>query len=1697
MSSNSRSSRLMRDRWQRRGRVAVESLERRCLLTGDPDLSFNPRGAFGPFPGAVATDFGSIFDEPADVAIQPGGPLPGGGKGQEHIVLAGSTVGGFLSFGDLALARYNLPDGSLDTSFGSGGTGIVTVNLGITIGGVEVVGGGLLLPRFAFTNDVARAMVIQDDRRIVVAGDVTFCEQFDDDGCTYTTTMAVSRFSADGALETSFSSRPGISAVLVGFGPSGEVIESQAHDVALQRVGGSQKILVAGSVDGDPDPDRVRRDFAIARLNSDGTIDTSFGTGGTMTVDFSGDDVAHGVAVQRDGKIVLVGSSRLGAEGSGEFRLALARLTPNGALDDGPDGFDGDGKLATTLGFGVAHGQDVAIQTVGGEERIVVAGIVASVAPPFVPTFNAVLARYRLDGSLIEVRSTELGTDNDEATSVVIDDQGRIVVAGSAGNSAAMLRYTPEGEPDPRFGTNGVAFGVRDSLGTVLVDANPRRIAIQPNGQIVLTGRTPAIGFGPPGDPPMRLPGVTSPAARGSGLPGGAVIGPRVIHIELPTDHDVLLSRYHSQCAPLAERQVVVVEEGVPEEILLVGSDCESVELDPFRIGPTMPGRGDLTLPPVPQPGMPGTPHTDTALVTYTARVGPTVRIDRFDFTVVDARGIQSLPATVRIIIAPGDCDRVWDGEAGDRSWHTPENWFGDVLPGPADRACIVDDVGAPSVTHRFGMTAIASLFSTVTIEIFGGTLALTDPAELSHIEGDLVLMADGTLAADGPLHAEGDLLMTRGTLTGAGEVTVAGTVQMTSAAIMSGNGRTIIQGTWEIGLPGGVADGLAKTIENRTVAVLGNASLFSGVLRMGGRATIENDGTFEFPTAGLRIESMSVDTAFMNRGTIVQSSAGNNDIQPSLDNPGTIEVRAGGLDIQGRLEQLVRPSDTDPGASRLLMLTAGTYRIAADATLGVRFRGELVLIKDSAATIVLSGSESNITTAGDSGMPDALADFTRNSGSFTIQQGRSFQTTPDGGEFENSGILTFGTAGSADPPDSNRFYVRGEFLQVAGGLTQVHPDGHLLVDGPIVFQAGSHVCGTNITSLVGIVIFGGTSAPGCSPGIMTVHGDLVQLETGVLEIELGGSRVGQLVDQLRVEGSVSLAGSLDVRLIHEFQPLAGDRFAILRNDGDDPISGTFAGLTEGAAVRVGPHRFRISYTGGDGNDVVLKYAGLVFAVFERTLGVLFVGGTDVAETMAVAPDPNAPNQIPAMRVFADGSPVPVIDSTGHPCKAASCPTAANTRQFAVQLADGDDRADVATLMGPGSKRLELLIHGGAGADFLRGQIGAAAVGQGSNAPPAMVGAVLVGDRGNDTIAFGYSGWVEVNFNLLANGGAGNDRLDVTIAPQAGQPNGNPNPPPGDPVPPPNPVPDAFYQMNVLGAAGNDDVTAIVSFSNPYFIVASIGIDLGAGNDRLALDLNSAAESLDLILSILAGSGNDNVNANVSAPTGPYLIVASIGIDLGAGNDRLALDIDSAAESLDLTLFIVAGSGNDNVTANLSDLISQSGSRSLVASIGIDLGAGNDRLALDLNSAAESLNLTLSILAGTGNDDVTALIGVTTPDDIVASIGIDLDAGNDTGNFQMARAGQSPSVPAPEVDVVLNILAGSGNDQFGAAIALGQVHGSLVANLFGESGNDSLALFIDAILDSGQGNPQALLDGGRGFDSCTASKNVTVRNCEQ
>ena len=151
-------------------------------------------------------------------------------------------------------------------------------------------------------------------------------------------------------------------------------------------------------------------------------------------------------------------------------------------------------------------------------------------------------------------------------------------------------------------------------------------------------------------------------------------------------------------------------------------------------------------------------------------------------------------------------------------------------------------------------------------------------------------------------------------------------------------------------------------------------------------------------------------------------------------------------------------------------------------------------------------------------------------------------------------------------------------------------PGGTLLVNGsqPQSSVAVSNGCTLGGSGRVGAitVAVGGTVAPGASTGILTC-GDVAFTAGTIFRVELAGPAPGTGHDQLNVFGAVSLGGAaLDLTV--GFAPEPGQSFVILNNDATDLVSGTFAGLANGATLSAGGFTFRIRYNGGTGNDIVL-----------------------------------------------------------------------------------------------------------------------------------------------------------------------------------------------------------------------------------------------------------------------------------------------------------------------------------------------------------------------------------------------------------------------------------------------------------------------------------------------------------------------------
>lgn len=285
--------------------------------------------------GWVTTDFGAA-DAGRSAAFHFDGKILVGGR---------SRIG---ATDDFSLARYN-SNGSLDTSFSGDGKVTTDFNLG---------------------EDEINRIRVQSDSKIVAVGSTLVGSDRD---------FAIARYTSNGSLDSSF-----------GLGGTTTIdfagADDQASELLLQTNG---KLLLIGSTNVDGD-----RDFALVRLNSDGTLDSTFGNAGRVTTDFAGlDDQAFSAVVQSDGKIVVVGSS---ATAMGKD-FALARYNANGTLD----------------------------------------------------------TSFRVGGKGI----TDFAGYDDEAVSVHVQPSGKLIVTGTVGNAQnsdfGVARYNPNGTLDTNFASNG------------------------------------------------------------------------------------------------------------------------------------------------------------------------------------------------------------------------------------------------------------------------------------------------------------------------------------------------------------------------------------------------------------------------------------------------------------------------------------------------------------------------------------------------------------------------------------------------------------------------------------------------------------------------------------------------------------------------------------------------------------------------------------------------------------------------------------------------------------------------------------------------------------------------------------------------------------------------------------------------------------------------------------------------------------------------------------------------------------------------------------------------------------------------------------------------------------------------------------------------------------------------------------------
>ena len=340
-------------------------------------------------------------------------------------------------------------DGMLDPSFGNGG--LVTTDFGP--GGVSY--------------DGAASLVVLPDGRAVAAGRAGDIKP--------PAAMAAARYLSSGALDTTFSGDG-----LVTLGPTGcsTGFGGPGYGAAAALLQPDGRLVLVGLCSNFGPP--LVPVFWVVRLNVDGSLDPSFGTGGQVYLPFSGPrfNVSYTGLLQPDGRIVTVGQ--------GEMAVMAARFNPDGSLDPT---FGTGGQATVPLANDFVVG-GAAPQPDG---KLVIAGRYGSSAA----TGDFGLVRLLPNGAPDPsfdgdgLVTSDFGGPETGHSVIVLGD-GRLVLGGYRGASPAtdpaLVRYLPDGALDKSFGTGGLATadaGGEDYTGPVVE---------LPNGKYMLVGSTDAAG---------------------------------------------------------------------------------------------------------------------------------------------------------------------------------------------------------------------------------------------------------------------------------------------------------------------------------------------------------------------------------------------------------------------------------------------------------------------------------------------------------------------------------------------------------------------------------------------------------------------------------------------------------------------------------------------------------------------------------------------------------------------------------------------------------------------------------------------------------------------------------------------------------------------------------------------------------------------------------------------------------------------------------------------------------------------------------------------------------------------------------------------------------------------------------------------------------------------------------------------------
>jgi uncharacterized delta-60 repeat protein len=414
------------------------------FLQGHPQ-STNPDNTFGTA-GKSTFSFGPNDSMLTNIALQADGKIIACGR--YYYLQPGDIMD------DAAICRFNA-DGSIDENFGNQGK--------------------IMLPGGPYSEFISTDMKILDDGKILILG---YTLTYNNPNSSTDPEIIVLKYNPNGTPDAAFGNN-GFLQVNPGLGNnSGNVLLVQSDN----------KIVIGGNIEGDG------YNFAVFRLNADGTEDTQFGNNGLVSInlgtpdnsaDISADNITD-IQLLANGKMIVGGSTKRSVAHNYDTMFALLCLNPDGSLDTG---FGINGRVFTNFG---TFGDEMQSLHVLADQKIIAVGTDATQS---LLSKKIIIAKYNADGSLDTtygqggkvIFTNGISNPRFSALSSLINANGELVIGGT-GNTAPLsnfqkpilMRFTPDGIPDTGFAPNGIY--------TEDFNFYPADILLQPDGKLLLGG---------------------------------------------------------------------------------------------------------------------------------------------------------------------------------------------------------------------------------------------------------------------------------------------------------------------------------------------------------------------------------------------------------------------------------------------------------------------------------------------------------------------------------------------------------------------------------------------------------------------------------------------------------------------------------------------------------------------------------------------------------------------------------------------------------------------------------------------------------------------------------------------------------------------------------------------------------------------------------------------------------------------------------------------------------------------------------------------------------------------------------------------------------------------------------------------------------------------------------------------------------